>query len=290
MSEEGTGPAFRKAAIVGVGLLGASLGLALRARGLAAEVHGAGRREASLQEALKIRAIDSAHLDVRAAAQGADLVVLCTPSALIVEKLREVLPHVAHDAVVTDVGSTKSLVCSGAAEVCPRPMRFVGSHPIAGSEKFGPEHGSARLYDGRWCIVTPQADQAPEALDRVRALWEALGMKLYECSPEEHDRIIARTSHVPHVLAACAAEVAAEASPPEPFIGSGFRDTSRVADGRPEIWRDICMTNRPAIEDGLDAAIAHLEQARQLVRDGDAEGLHALFAAGHAARQKVLHS
>lgn len=274
--------------VVGAGLLGASLGLALKARGLAGVVRGVGHRASSLETALRTGAIDEAFQDTRAAVAGADLIVLCTPVGLILEKLDEIRPVCSPDVLVTDVGSTKSVICRHAEETWGRPLRFVGSHPMAGSEKFGAGHARADFYEGCRALVTATPETDPEAAERVRALWRAVGATVVDLDPQIHDVLVARTSHIPHVVAACVAELAADAGDVRALVGNGFRDVTRIAEGRPEIWRDICLTNRDAILEGLLRLGEMIDEARRRIAGGSPHEIESLFEAGRVARKKAL--
>lgn len=282
---------YETVVIIGAGLLGASLGLAMKSRRLAGTVLGVGHRQSSLDTALDIGAIDESFLDAREACSQADLVVLCTPAALVAPKIDEILPVLPPSALITDVASTKAAICAHAAAHWPQPLRFVGSHPMAGSEKWGAEHGTATLYEGAFTIVTPQPGQDPEAVDAIHALWEDLGSVVVTCSPAQHDALVARTSHVPHIAAAALAALAAEGDRPadlRPFVGKGFADTTRIAGGRPEIWRDICLTNRAAILDGLDDLLDHLQTVRDCIAEEAGDDLEDFFTAGQQARDDLL--
>jgi len=279
-------------AIIGAGLLGGSLGLALKARNLADTVLGAGHRQSSIDAAIEIGAIDEGFLDAREACRDADLIIVCTPAALVAPKVDEILPVLGPNALITDVASTKADICAHAARHWPKPLRFVGSHPMAGSEKWGPEHSTASLYEGCYTIVTPQDNQDPEALDAIHALWEDLGATVITCSPQQHDALVARTSHVPHIVAAALAVLAGDGDRPavvRPFVGKGFADTTRIASGRPEIWRDICLTNRAAILDGLDSLLDQLQTVRDLVAEEAGDDLEDFFTAGQQAREDLLN-
>ena len=277
---------FGTVAVLGAGLLGSSLGLVLKGRGLADTVRGAGRREETLEKAKAMGAIDTAHLDMREACDGADLIVLCTPAAGIPNQLDAVQPACAAHAIVTDVASTKATICNHASATWPQPLRFVGSHPMAGSEKFGPEHARPDLYEGAWTIVCPQ-NAADDAHKTVTRLWESVGARVIELSPDDHDAIVARTSHVPHVVAACLAEVAASSGDVSSLVGKGFRDATRIVEGRPELWRDICLTNREAVLNGLDAFAQRLEAVRGFIDNADGAELDAFFEAAREARQRL---
>lgn len=279
---------FDKVAIIGVGLLGGSLGLALKQRGLAKRVHGVGRNEDSLETALNLGAIDSAFLDIPSAVEDAELIVLCTPAAAVAAQLDAVRESCRADAVVTDVASTKNGICEYAKASWPRPRRFVGSHPMAGSEKFGAVHADATLYDGAIAFVERGDTVDPEAHETVIRLWESLGSTVVGIEPESHDRFVARTSHVPHIVASALAQLTDLGAGMAPFIGKGFRDSTRIAEGRPEIWRDICLTNPLAIEEALSDLIRRLESLRHTVTAGDSEELDRFFEEGLRARRKIL--
>lgn len=279
---------FDRAVIVGVGLLGASLGLALQVNGLARHVVGVGRRQASLDKALAAGAIHEASLDLPTALAGADLVVISTPANTALTTLDAVHAACPDSAVVIDVASTKADICARAAARWPAPRRFVGCHPMAGSEKSGPEHASPTLYAGSVCLVEDSPDLDRDALDRVRKLWERVGARVVAIDPRRHDALLARTSHVPHILSTILATAAAEKKATGDLVGNGFRDMTRIAAGNPEMWRDIILTNREAIRDSLidvrqqiDAFIAALESR-------DTDTLTALFQRGKEAREKVV--
>ncbi|HOZ47271.1 MAG TPA: prephenate dehydrogenase/arogenate dehydrogenase family protein [Candidatus Hydrogenedentes bacterium] len=280
-------PHFETVTIIGVGLLGGSLGLALKSRGLARTVRGVGHRASTLDTALRLGAVDTVSLDAAEASRDADLIVLCTPAAAVPDKLDEIRSAVDSAAVVTDVASTKSLICTHAAASWPKPIRFIGSHPMAGSEKSGPEHADAGLYADAVTFITPTAEADPEANDIVTGLWEAVGARVTKTDPETHDDLVARTSHLPHVVASCLARRLAGQKDAKPFVGSGFRDTTRIALGRPEIWRDICLTNRRALLNELAAVQADLARIAEHIRAGDAEAVAAFFESGRAARKEA---
>lgn len=278
---------FDTVTIVGVGLLGGSLGLAMKKRGLAAVVRGVGHRRSSLDTAREVGAVDETFLDVRPAAKDADLIVLCTPATTVVTKLDELLPVCSPSAVVTDVASTKAVICEHAQCTWPKPLRFIGSHPMAGSEKFGPEHGDAELYEGCVSIVASCANQDPQAYETVCGLWESVGSRVVRMEPALHDAMVARTSHIPHIMAACLAQLAARAGDVRPVVGKGFRDATRIAAGRPEVWRDICLTNRQAILEGLCELQAQLEQVRRTLTENCGEAMEVFFRQAQVARSRV---
>lgn len=281
-------PRFDTAAIVGVGLLGGSLGLALKGRRMANRVHGIGRRQQSLDTALDLGAVDRAFLDLREGIRGADLIVLCTPAALVAGQLDSIAALCDPNTVVTDVASTKAEICAHARAAWPHPLRFVGSHPMAGSEKYGPEHATDRLYENCVTLVERANGHAADAHEAVCGLWKGVGARVVEIDPATHDALVARSSHIPHIAASLVASLAGDLGDIRAMVGKGFRDVTRVAAGRPEIWRDICLTNREAISDGLADLAKRLEAVRAMIDDRDGALLDAFFAQAQSARKRAL--
>jgi len=285
---------FDTVTIIGVGLLGGSLGQALKARGLAKTIRGVGRRQSSLDKAIEVGAIDAAFLNMRDAAAGAGLVVICTPAGHTTQALDQLRSLCGPDTIVTDVASTKARICEHARKTWPMPSHFVGSHPMAGSEKFGPEHATPRLFED--CVTVLEAGDHIDAEARraVRELWLGVGARVVEMDPILHDAIAARTSHVPHLMAACIAAMGAidldtYSAEIRALIGKGFRDVTRIAASRAETWRDICLTNRDAVLAGLDEVLAALTQVREAVAAGDASAVEAFFDKGKIARDALVH-
>ena len=262
-----TDPGFQRVAIVGVGLLGASLGLALKERKLARHVAGVGRSNSpSLQIALEKGAIDSAHTDPAAGAAAADLVVLCTPIRQFPDMLKAIAPALKPGALVTDVGSTKQQVMTWAAALLPPAVQFVGSHPMAGSEQRGPEAARADLYDGTYCFI---CGGAAEAATRIAALWHALGVRTKRIDAARHDQLVAAISHLPHAAAFTLVNTAARFPDALPAIAGGFIDTTRVASSDVTMWTDIFLTNPDAVTSLLDEYIADLGALKQAIARGD---------------------
>lgn len=277
---------LRHVTIVGVGLLGGSAGLALRAARRGVRIAGVGRRQSSLDEAMRLGVIDTGHLDPAECVGRSDLVILATPVAAFERHLRAISGHLRDGAVVTDVGSTKERVVRMGERVLGAGGPFVGSHPMAGSEQKGVACARADLFTGATCIVTPTG-RTPEPLaERVERLWRDLGMRTLRMTPAAHDRAVARVSHLPHVLAALLMmhprkgdlEVAA----------TGYRDATRLAGGDPEMWRDILMTNRRAILDAVDGFEEELMHLRDLLETGDAPGIEDFFAKAKRRRDETL--
>ncbi|MBX7255284.1 MAG: prephenate dehydrogenase/arogenate dehydrogenase family protein [Candidatus Hydrogenedentes bacterium] len=279
---------FNTAAIVGVGLLGGSLGLALKARRMADRVYGIGRRQESLDTALKLGAVDKTFLDLSEGIRGADLIVLCTPAALVAGQLDTIASLCDPSAVVTDVASTKAEICAHARATWRQPLRFVGSHPMAGSEKYGPEHATDRLYENCVTLVECANGHAADAHEVVCGLWKGVGARVVEIDPAVHDALVARSSHIPHIASSLVASLAGNLGDIRSTVGKGFRDVTRVAGGRPEIWRDICLTNREAISEGLAELAKRLDAVRAMIAESDGNSLDAFFAEAQLARKKAL--
>ncbi len=267
--------------LIGVGLLGGSLGLALKQRGLARQVVGYVRRESAIAECLQVGAVDEATLDLGRAVSGADLVILCTPLGQMAALARGMAGALKPGTVVTDVGSVKAGVVRELEPVVGRAGgHFVGSHPMAGNERTGVGAAHAGLFEGAVSVVTPTERTSARALRQVRRLWQCLGCRVLELSPEEHDRLVSRSSHLPHVAAAALASlVLAPGRPPHQgtLCATGFRDTTRVASGSPEMWRDIALSNRRHLGRALGELVRELEEVRRWLAAGDGEALLRFF-------------
>ena len=266
---------FNKVGLVGVGLLGGSLGLALRERRLAAHVAGFVRRSASIGECLRHGAVDSASTDLDGIVQDADLVVLCTPVGQMAELARRIGPLLSPNAVVTDVGSVKQGVVAAVLQSLP-PGRFVGSHPMAGSELTGVAAARADLFAHARCVITPTPDSHPDAIATLHHLWSGVGAVPIEMNPAEHDALVARSSHLPHVLAAVLARNVLAPGQPDSLLdlcASGFRDTTRVASGSPEMWRDIVLENRNSLLEALRNWSSDLAAFTRALEASDAAAL-----------------
>jgi prephenate dehydrogenase len=271
--------------IVGVGLLGGSLGLAAKQRGLARRVLGVGRARDSLDFARQLGAIDEGFLHLEEGVRTAEAVVFCTPVDQIVRQALAAAPACPPDTLLTDVGSTKGAIVSALAGQLPAGVAFVGSHPLAGSEKRGPEHANPRLFEQRLTVVTKAPWTEAAALERTRALWEGLGARVRVMDPWEHDRALALTSHLPHLIASALAGIV----PPELYelTATGFRDTTRVAAGDPALWTAIFEQNRSAVLEALGRLGARLGQFEGALRAGDYVLLDALLAQGKKVRDAL---
>lgn len=271
--------------IVGIGLIGGSLAAAVRLRGLAQRILGLGRQAATLERARVLGLIDEAVQDPPSAYREADLVVICTPVQFIAEHALEAARWVRSDCVITDAGSTKAAIVDAVEAGLPAGRQFVGSHPLAGSEKRGPEHADPHLFQNRLVILTPTPRTAPEAVQRVGDFWQALGARIRTMSPEAHDAALARTSHVPHVVAAALAAALPEDL--QALTATGFRDTTRIAAGDPEVWTGILLQNQQAVLQGLAAVEESLLRFRTALKNQDAEALHALLLTAKRLRDAL---
>jgi cyclohexadieny/prephenate dehydrogenase len=273
--------AFRRLAVLGLGLLGGSVALAARRRGVAARVVGATRRADVRQQALSMGAVDEM-ADFRAAAQGADLVVLATPVYAMPDLVREVAPALGEGALLTDVGSVKSVLADTLPGLLPPGVAYVGAHPMAGSHRRGMEHARADLFEGATCVVMQTASPGPR--ERVVEFWRALGARVVLRDPARHDAEVAWMSHVPHALAFAFARAVAHA-PEDAFEvrGPGFRDFTRIAHSDPELWADILIGNRKALTSPLQAVSRELDALVRALEAEDAETLERLLTEGRAA-------
>jgi len=253
--------------VVGVGLLGGSAALALKAHNPSITVAGVGRRQVSLDEAMRVGAIDTAHFDAAEAVENSDLVILATPVRAFERHLKALAPALGANTLVTDVGSTKAKVVRMARRVLGPGNRFVGSHPMAGSEQKGVLFSRADLFVGATCIITPTRDTPQSAADKIEDFWKTLGMCVVRRSPAAHDRAVARISHLPHVLASLMMLLPGRAD--LDVSATGFRDVTRLASGDPEMWRDILLTNRQAVLGALDGFAADIGKLRALIDRGD---------------------
>jgi prephenate dehydrogenase len=261
---------FKKITIIGVGLLGGSIGLAAKRRRLAREIAGFVRRPASLKDCEKTGAVDYATTDLLAAVSSADLVILCTPLSQMRSRVLEMLPALKRGAIVTDVGSVKAGVVRELESLIQKSgAHFVGSHPMAGAEKNGVCAARENLFKNAVCVVTPTEKSNAAAVRKVETFWKSLGARPLRLTPEKHDALVSRSSHLPHVAAAVLANLVLNpASPPvqAKLCATGFRDTTRIASGSPEMWRDIIQANRKNLRVALDDFVRELQKVQALLR------------------------
>jgi prephenate dehydrogenase len=284
---------FKQVAIIGVGLIGGSLGMLLKRDGLAEAVVGVGRRIENLKTAVELGAIDRYVSDARDGVRDADLVILATPVDTYERHLKEWGPSLKAGAIVSDVGSVKGPLVTQAEQLLPGTVRFVGAHPIAGKEKTGVAAGSVTLFKGARCILTPTTRTDPQALQAIRALWEAAGSVVLTMDPMLHDKVLGAVSHLPHIAAFALINALTEVQQGTPeldlltYSGGGLRDTTRIAASSPEMWRDIFLWNRDNLVAQIEAYERHLQRLKQLIRAGDGPGIERELERAKQVREKL---
>ncbi len=281
---------IRRLCIIGVGLIGGSLARALRQKGYCQEVVGSSRRREHLQEAVDLGVIDRFETDPARAVAGADMILMAVPLGAMEAVLRQIRGQLAADAVVTDVGSAKgSVVAAARAAFGDVPRRFVPGHPIAGTEKSGVAASFASLFEGRQVILTPLPETDPDATERVRQMWLTAGAAVQMMDVTHHDRVLAATSHLPHLLAYAVVDSLARLGDHDEifrFAAGGFRDFSRIAGSDPVMWRDICLANRDAILDIVDGFNEDIARLVTAIRAGDGDTLLDVFTRAKTARDR----
>ncbi len=278
--------------IIGVGLIGGSLGLIAKQKNLVEEVVGFGRKRGMLQKAVSLKAIDRYSLSLPKAAEGADLIVLATPMGTFEKICREILPYLQRGAVVTDVGSVKGNWVTRLESILSPQAFFVGGHPIAGREKSGVEAARADLFQGSRCVLTPTSRTDPAALEKVTRLWEKTGAKVALIDPVDHDQIMGAVSHLPHLAAYALMETLTHPkiarNKPVQFSAGGLRDFTRIAASSPEMWRDIFLTNKEVMVEMIDLFQETIEKIKKKILDEDGEGLFEIFDRAKEIRQKEV--
>jgi prephenate dehydrogenase len=277
---------FKRISILGVGLLGGSIGMAAKSLGTDVQITGYGHRRHSLDKAIEIGAIDRAELNLKPAVADADLVILCTPVGTFPTLMKDLAGLLPAGAVVTDVGSTKRSVVELGERFLPGNVHFVGSHPMAGSEKRGVEFARTDLFQNALCLLTPTPRSNPDALESVDRFWQSLGMTITRLAPDEHDRLLADISHLPHALAA--ALIAMQEDAALQIAGKGFLDTTRIASGDGALWRDILLDNRDNLRRSIQRLQENLGTLEKLLEAKDGEKLAQWLDASAHRRGEVL--
>jgi cyclohexadieny/prephenate dehydrogenase len=291
----GTSPIFRKIALIGVGLIGSSIAHAARRKKLAGHIAGYVPRAETRARAEKAGFADSLHAEIGPAVKDADLIVLATPIGTYAALAAALAPHLAKGAILTDVGSVKSVVVRDVGPHVPEGVHFIPGHPVAGTEQSGPEAGFAELFDGRWCILTPLPNTDLKALEKLKTFWHACGSDVEVMDPKHHDLVLAITSHVPHLIAYNIVGTAADLetvtqSEVIKYSASGFRDFTRIAASDPTMWRDIFLNNREAVLEMLGRFNEDLAALQRAVRWGDGDALFNLFTRTRAIRRSIIEA
>ena len=283
-------PHFKRMVIAGVGLIGGSLALVCKEKGIVSEIIGVGRSEGNLRDAVNLKAIDSYTSKIEDAVKGADIIVLATPVSSFIRLAKEMAPYLSPGAIVTDVGSVKGSVIE-IEKIIPSNTFFVGGHPIAGKEKSGVKAASHGIFHGSRCILTPTHRTNPDALGVIKSMWELSGTRVICMDPERHDLIFAAVSHLPHVVSYALVNTLLDLEKEEEgvisYSAGGFRDFTRIASSHPEMWRDICLMNRENIIRMLERYEKSVERLKSLIMKGDADGLFAEFDRAKRVREKL---
>ncbi len=286
-------PIFNRLALIGVGLIGSSIARAARAQGVVRSIVVTARSVATRARVTELGLADQVVDTSTAAVAGADLVILCTPVGQCGRIAAEIAPHLAAGAVLSDVGSVKAAVVADVTPHVPAGVHFVPAHPVAGTERSGPDAGFAELFINRWCILTPAERADPTAVKKLAEFWTALGANVETMSAEHHDLVLAITSHVPHLIAYTIVGTAAELgqvtrSEVLKFSAGGFRDFTRIAASDPTMWRDVFLANKDAVLEMLGTFSEDLSQLTRAIRRGDGDALFELFTRTRAIRQGIL--
>ena len=282
---------FHKMVIAGVGLLGASIALAARRRGMVGEIIGYGRGAESLRLASERHMIDDYFMDAERFPAGTDLLMVATPVQAIVPTVRSFLPRLEPGCIVTDVGSVKLRIVRQMEKLLGGKHAFVGAHPIAGSEQWGPQYANADLFVDHRCILTPGGNTDAQAVEKISCFWRNLGAKVESMDPRVHDRVLAVVSHLPHMAAYALVNTLSKAEVDaidlKRYCAGGFKDITRIASSRPELWRDICLANREAVASSLGKYIRQLNQLKGWITKGEAESLELEFARANEVRRQI---
>ena len=286
---------YNRVALIGLGLIASSMYWAIKRGGLVGEVTGYARSEATRDKAREIGLCDRVCNSAAEAVEGADLVVLCVPVGAMGPVMQEIAGSLAPGATVSDVGSVKRHVIEAVQPHIPAGVHFVPAHPLAGTEHSGPESGFAELYDNRWCLLVPMEGSDPDAVGRLRALWEGMGSNVDEMDADHHDLVLAVTSHTPHLIAYTMVGVADDLSRVTDsevikYSAAGFRDFTRIAASDPTMWRDVFLTNKDATLEILGRFTEELFALQRAIRTGDGDMLHDYFTRTRAIRRGIIEA
>jgi cyclohexadieny/prephenate dehydrogenase len=295
MAQTSTPVRFDRVALIGLGLIGSSLGHALQRERMAGEIVGADSKPSVRAKALEIGFVDRAEADPARAVAGADLVVICVPMLAIGDVAKAIAPHVKPGAIVTDVGSCKTAARDAMLAALPAGVHVVPGHPVAGTEHSGPEAGFADLFQQRWCILTPPPGADAKAVRTLRAMWRRCGMNVEIMDAERHDLVLAVTSHVPHLIAYTIVGTATDLEKDLrgdviKFAAGGFRDFTRIAASDPTMWRDVFLTNKEAVLELLGRFSEDITEMQRAVRRGDGQKLFDHFTRTRAIRRSIIQA
>jgi cyclohexadieny/prephenate dehydrogenase len=286
-------PLFGSVALIGLGLIGSSLARVMKREDLAGEIVGCAQSQATRDKAIELGFVDRVEADAGKAVEGADLVVICTPLGTYKVLGKAIAPHLKKGAILSDVGSVKEAALRELGPLVPEGAHFVPAHPVAGTEHSGPEAGFDTLFEERWCVLTPAKGTSTQAVERIAELWRRAGSKIEIMDAAHHDKVMAITSHLPHLIAytivgtATDLEESARAEVIK-FSASGFRDFTRIAASDPVMWRDIFLNNQEAVLEMLGRFSEDLTALQRAIRWGDEEKLQDLFTRTRAIRRSII--
>ena len=286
---------FDRMALIGIGLIGSSLARVVKRDGLANHVVASARTRATLDTVLKLGIADSVETDPAAAVAGADLVVICTPLGVYEDLAKAMAPNLKPGCIVTDVGSVKCAAIDALKPHLPAGVHLVPGHPIAGTENSGPDAGFDTLFEGRWCLLTPEPGTDEAAVEKVAELWRRAGSMIDVLDPEHHDQVLAITSHVPHLIAYTIVGTATDLEDHMKaevikYSAGGFRDFTRIAGSDPVMWRDVFLNNRDAVLEMLGRLTEDIAGLQRAIRVGDGETLQELFTRTREIRRGVVEA
>jgi len=286
---------FDRVALIGIGLIGSSLARVLRRDSPDTKIVACARRPDTLAAVRRLELADDATDDPAEAAAGADIIVIATPLSAYAAIGERIKPALKNDAILTDVGSVKQMAIRDLQPHVPRGVHFVPGHPVAGTEHSGPEAGFAELFCDRWCILTPLPETAPEAVNAVGRMWERCGMRVVTMSADHHDKVLAMTSHLPHLIAYTIVGTATDLeeslkSEVIEFSASGFRDFTRIAASDPVMWRDVFLNNREAVLEIVQRFTEDLTALQRAIRWGEGDKLQELFTRTRAIRRAIIEA
>ena len=284
---------FEKVCIVGLGLIGGSIGLAIKRSNISNQITGYARSNSTLERAIELGLVDSVRDNLKDAVSNSDLVILATPLSTFRELVEEMSPFLKKGCIITDTGSAKLTVIEDLKDILPNGVEFVPGHPIAGTEESGPDAGFAELFDNRWCILTPTEDNSSNAVDLVKGFWESIGSKVEIMDPMHHDKVLAITSHIPHLIAfniVGTANNLANVTEKEvvKYSAGGFRDFTRIAASDPKMWSDIFTYNSDAVLEMLDLFSNDLAKLKAAVIKKDSDLLFSNFEKTREVRKNII--
>lgn len=284
---------FDRVCLIGLGLIGSSIGAGIHKFGLAKHVSGYARSAATRKIARELGFVDSVHETAAQAAKDADLVIICAPVGAMESIAKEIAPILKPGCIVSDVGSVKKAVIAAIAPHMPDHVDFIAGHPIAGAEKSGPESGFPELFIDRWCILIPTGNAKDSAIEKLQLFWQGLGSSVEFMTPDHHDSVLAIVSHLPHLIAYSIVSTASDLekvtqSEVIKFSAGGFRDFTRIAASDPTMWRDVFLTNKDAVLEMLGRFSEDLSALQKQIRQGDGEAMFDLFTRSKETRQSII--